>query len=1057
MPQTHPDYVYTRPSESLVKANTNPLYKFFRQNYFTAGDYKQFLEFWDATPSPPLTERPVHPGSLNLAEGLSMPNLQIEWPKYNHACVHDVFQTFMYITEKFKKGLFLRTEVDRPSLKVFLPFSKVNFTNEWFSFIQLNKKRFSSVQDMMRCIAEMEEKPYVESRVHKDIKSWYGNNGLVRLEFPTSEGDSGCNMLKDMFETLAREKKIPNASFFVNKRDFPLLHREGRESYTSFFGDTPLVSHHYDRYAFILGMTTTASHADIPIPTWEDWCRVSYWHDQRMFGKEFRTYPTPGELNAIPWEQRQPTAVFRGASTGLGTTVDNNPRLFFAAESAKKKKDVDGVLFLDAGITKWNLRPRKHPHSKYLETISVTEMPFSLVDPMSPEEQAQYKYLLHLPGHSCAYRLSLELFSGSVILFYPSEYKLWFSDSLRPWEHYVPLDPSRPSDIYEKIKWCKANDVECQRIAANALQFAETYLTREGILHYLETLLWDLVNRYGEIRYAPKTLYDCVEKKVGRWVDRWESAQKKMVMDPLVHHLFQDFSLEDKVFSPRLLSYYVSYRRTKDPRFLEKEERTLLTTTKNTRVEKVSLLSSPLIIKTCQKKEKHNQYPSFYASVIGLNELSEKLPHFMYTYSIEERANEWVTVHEHVQGVTLENYIRESKPSFQELVNLWLMICLALHAAQQTMGFLHMDLYPWNVMICRNSKAQSIVYPIDTRHSLRLITSIVPVLIDYEKSHFVQEGLHVYNTSPFRFCRLQDVLSLVFSSLSIYLEVTHSTSEQEMFRILHCMNFFCSPYTQNHRFHSLSHVKIFLKKHKKFSRMMYEPKTGLETKSPLDFFRHMVNSQFPHTILSHPPRMDFLRTPSSLHIVKAELELLQKVYVEAPRVSPAEKKITLRRYWLSTEKALSSFADPWDKISTWYGLYVRKLTLSLMQKRFKDMEERLGGKIWEHHGWEDLMGHASALPKEEIFAEWQKWMTVSHSSANQSPEPPPFLASHVCTACIEKTTVSPKTYTMTSVARLLFILSQILPDRIPNVDWFCMWTQDFNYQMNMFLKKSLLG
>jgi hypothetical protein len=174
-------------------------------------------------------------------------------------------------------------------------------------------------------------------------------------------------------------------------------------------------------------------------------------------------------------------------------------------------------------------------------------------------------------------------------------------------------------------------------------------------------------------------------------------------------------------------------------------------------------------------------------------------------------------------------------------------------------------------------------------------------------------------------------------------------------------------------------------------------------------------------------------------------------------VSCAEKKITLRRYWLSTEKALSSFADPWDKISTWYGLCVRKLTLSLMQKRFKDMEERLGGKIWEHHGWEDLMGHPSALPKEDIFAEWQKWMTVSHSSVNQSPEPPPFLASHVCTACLEKTTVSPKMYTMTSVARLLFVLSHVLPDRIPNVDWFCMWTQDFNYQMDMFLKKSLLG
>lgn len=503
--ETNPDYLYTRPEAIVVKQNTNPLYKFFRQNHFTAGDYKQFLEAWVSTPSPPLGDPPTE---------LSDTAVSI-WERYRHACVHDVFNTYMYISEKFKKGLFIRTVVGEPKLKVFLPFSKVSFTNEWSTTIQINKKRFSSIQDMMRFVAEQEGKAFVESRVHKDIKSWYGNNGLVRLEFPISEGDSGCNMLRDMFSTVVRERKAPNATFFVNKRDFPLLTRNGHESYDSFFGrDTPLVSHVYERYTPILGMTTTDRHADIPIPTWEDWCRVSYWHDKRLFGKEFRTYPTPEDFDAIKWEDRVPTAVFRGASTGLGTELHNNPRLFFAAESAKGVRDHDGVPFLDAGITRWNLRPRKHPDSKFLETISVPQMPFSLAESLDPLQQARFKYILHLPGHSCAYRLSLELHSGSVVLLYPCEYKVWYSDRLVPWEHYVPIDPNKPGDVYDKIRWCKANDDECRRMAENAKKFAMTCLSREAVLDYVENLLWGLVKTCGRFAMPPCIWRTCCS---GRW------------------------------------------------------------------------------------------------------------------------------------------------------------------------------------------------------------------------------------------------------------------------------------------------------------------------------------------------------------------------------------------------------------------------------------------------------------------------------------------------------------------------------------------------------------
>ena len=1045
LPERLPDYFYTRPETALVKQNTNPLYKFFRQTHFTAGDYKQFLEAWDSTPSPPLGEPPCdisHAKELNL------------WEKYEGSCLLDVFNTFMYLSEKFKKGIFVRTVTQSTTLKVFLPFSKVSFSNEWFSYLQINKKRFASVQDMMRYVAEQEDKTFVESRVHKDMKSWYGNNGLVRLEFPIAEGDSGCSMLRDMLETLTRERKVPNATFFVNKRDFPLLTRDGSESYDSFFGiGTPLLSHRYERYTPILGMTTSKRHADIPIPTWDDWCRVSYWHDQRLFAKDFREYPTPEQFEAIPWETRLPTAVFRGASTGLGTSLHNNPRLFFAAESAKGLRDTDGVPFLDAGITKWNLRPRKHPDSRFLETISISQMPFSLVPSMTSLEQARYKYILHLPGHSCAYRLSLELYSGSVILFYPCEYKVWYSDRLIPWKHYVPLDPSKPGDVYEKIQWCKEHDEECQQIAAQAKMFAHAFLSRDAILDYLETLLWSVVHLQGEIRYAPQSLEDMLHKKVLGWSSRWNGFQQKMVKDPLFDHLFRQFAASECVFSNRLLSQYIRFQLQSDAAFFDRMDQTVMTETKNTSVKHFLFHDAEVVIKTCKKRWKNNQLSSFFAAVCGLNHLSQQVPHFMYTYHAEEREKEWVTLLEHIRGPTLEAHLKDPTLCFQDLVHIWLQLCLALHAAQQSLGFLHMDLYPWNVIVVGEKKPRTITYPIDFQTSIKVSTSVVPVMIDFEKSHFMHNGLHIYNTSPFRFCRLQDVISLVFSSLSIFLDQPVTLSEPDTYRILHAMNFFCSAYTNNHRFHSISHVKLFLRKHKKFSRMMYEPKTGLETKGPLDFFRHMVNSHFPHHVLSHGPRFDVLAVPLTLDAVKTELEMLEKLYLKSSIVSLEEKKITLRRYWLATEKNIATGSS--HKIANWYSLLVRREILQCMKSRFEEFEAQLGCKIWEHHDWADLMGYPVYLPKEEIHNEWKKWLAVSTSSLHRTPSTMPLLSNHLCPHCLSSSTVVSKPYSMASFTQLFYLASRLFPDRLPVMDLFTVWTQEFNHEFDDFLKASL--
>ena len=137
----------------------------------------------------------------------------------------------------------------------------------------------------------------------------------------------------------------------------------------------------------------------------------------------------------------------------MGVTIETNPRLKISYLSTIIKPDTHGkwknIPYIDAGITNWNLRPRKIEKEKYLQTIEIDKLPFGLVNKLTPQEQSKYKYLINVDGHVTAFRLSLELSMGCVILLVDSEWKIWFSKFLVPFEHYIPIKNDL-SDIQEK-------------------------------------------------------------------------------------------------------------------------------------------------------------------------------------------------------------------------------------------------------------------------------------------------------------------------------------------------------------------------------------------------------------------------------------------------------------------------------------------------------------------------------------------------------------------------------------------------------------------------------
>ena len=247
-------------------------------------------------------------------------------------------------------------------------------------------------------------------------------------------------------------------------------------------------------------MVTTDKHNDIPFPTMEDWARVSCQEDSKLFYPDFKKYKYSFNTD---WNSKKSIGVFRGASTGCGVSIDTNPRLKVS------KLSISHPDLIDAGITKWNCRPRKIMNHPTLEIIDPNKLGLPLVSFLSPVEQSNYKYIINVDGHVSAFRLSLELSMGSVVLLQESKYRVWFRKYLKEYEHYVPIKEDL-SDLVEKIKWCREHDEECRKIAENSKLFYDTYLTKKGILDFVQVLFFNIKKTTGTYFYNYGSIKDII-------------------------------------------------------------------------------------------------------------------------------------------------------------------------------------------------------------------------------------------------------------------------------------------------------------------------------------------------------------------------------------------------------------------------------------------------------------------------------------------------------------------------------------------------------------------
>ena len=690
--------------DKFKQVNTNDRYPIFKQRFKTVGDEEQFYSF--------LSKQIDNRGHIRTggSDGYTF---------------QDVHNTFQYLFHKFKKGIFVRIKENR--VETFLPFCKINFVNEYNQLYKTDPEEFKTFDDMFDHVSKrlgIKHKQQTNPSVF-----WYANNGIFRYEVSRFEIDPCTNVIHDMLVEVCNQRTVNDCEFFVNRRDFPLLKKNRTEPYDDIWGkDKPLVSHKYKRYVPILSMSSTDDFADIMIPTWEDWSRSSTMEENKLFPFSYnKEFNKDIEFNH-EWDKKIDTAIFRGSSTGVGYNEETNQRLRLV-QIDSEQEDQEKPL-LDAGITKWNIRPRKHMDDEYVRVISSSIVEkYGTKGFKNYQEQSDYKYIVNIQGHAAAFRMGQLFRTKSVVLDVKSEYKLWYSNKLVPYEHYVPVKADM-SDLLEKIEWCRDNDDKCKKIVENAFQFYNEHLTTEKQMDYLGGILNSISHLTGNVWYPKKSQLE--------YQIMWEKSMINRI-DSF------EYEVLEEIYS-----------------------------SKKTDILKVKSGKKTLMVKRPSNNEMKEVIHESFIYNNGLKRV--QCPNFRRVHGVFEKDGKECVLLDYIEGETLFKYLSDkSRPLvLTEFCVIMMQISLAYQIAYETCNFIHYDANPWNIVLYKYKNHKKVTYKTKDK-VYSIYTNIIPIIVDYGKSYIItQEGTeHGYVKTHTKHSQVRDMYMITINALYLILSNKH--------------------------------------------------------------------------------------------------------------------------------------------------------------------------------------------------------------------------------------------------------------------------------------------
>ena len=387
--------------------------------------------------------------------------------------VDAVLNTLRYMFFGMRCGILVAIRGGHMAL--FAPFANAQYRNTWSQ--KLHFQGGSAAAYVAAKCAETRKSP----EAWLPPEAWWMNGGILcNVAPPGIWGDAHCAELMDMIAATCAAHVIPDCNFFINKRDYPHLRRNGGEPYARFTGRDTLSCEAYRSYAPIFSFYTGTAFADVPIPLTEDWRAV------KEATAETAT-KTDGLLDS--WPRAAPVAVFRGTATGNGITADSNVRIRLVQYSALHS-DVCDCQFVG-----YNQRDKVTAvdeagiHVGFLRAASLPP----LAPRMSMDQQAAaYKYVLYADGHCAANRYGALMRSRRPILRIGSEREadggsLWLFHGLvgatvlhattppanvHTADHFV-IAPTL-DNLAATVHFLRTHDDVAQAVAARAWEIAPT-------------------------------------------------------------------------------------------------------------------------------------------------------------------------------------------------------------------------------------------------------------------------------------------------------------------------------------------------------------------------------------------------------------------------------------------------------------------------------------------------------------------------------------------------------------------------------------------------------
>jgi hypothetical protein len=194
--------------------------------------------------------------------------------------------------------------------------------------------------------------------------------------------------------------------------------------------------------------------------------------------RELQLQPQPALLD---WDAAEASLFWRGGSTGIPFDAD----FMWHMPRPALGRLARGEAGLDVGMT------TSDGVSREMEELGIREL-VRFAESVPSHAFSRFKYHIHVDGNTASWGLSRKLHIGALLLWQrsPVTFREYYYELLRPWEHYVPLEPDL-SNLLQVRDWLATprGQAEAREIRQRLVQLVKDRFRPEDMLCYIVRML----------------------------------------------------------------------------------------------------------------------------------------------------------------------------------------------------------------------------------------------------------------------------------------------------------------------------------------------------------------------------------------------------------------------------------------------------------------------------------------------------------------------------------------------------------------------------------------